>query len=50
MLRRKWRPFLWTAVICLAAAAAVLAVFSWCKRESAVLPQGTLVWEATANE
>ena len=39
MLRRKWRPFLWAAVICLAAAAAVLAVFSWCKRESAVLPR-----------
>ena len=50
MLRRKWRPFLWAAVICLAAAAAVLAVFSWCKRESAVLPQRSLVWEATANE
>lgn len=48
MLRRKWRLFLLAAAICLAAAAAV-AVFFWYGKESAVLPQGTLVWEAETD-
>lgn len=49
MLRRKWRLLLWAAVICLAAATAA-AVFFWYGKETVVLPQGTLVWEAEADE